>query len=36
MNIGMLDEVLMAHIHPIMIEERMPFVKEKIELIVKI
>ncbi len=36
MNIGMFDEVLMAHIHPIMLEERMPFVKEKIELIVKI
>jgi len=36
MDIGLLDEVLMAHIHPIMLEERMPLVKEKIELIVKI
>jgi predicted nucleotidyltransferase len=36
LDIGMLDEVLMAHIHPLMLEERMPLAKEKIELIVKI
>lgn len=31
---GMLDEVLMAHIHPLMLEERLPIVKEKIEQII--
>lgn len=30
---GLLDEVLMAHIHPLMIEERMPIVEEKITTI---
>jgi hypothetical protein len=28
--VGMLDEVLVAHVHPIMREERIPVVKEKI------
>jgi predicted nucleotidyltransferase len=32
---GLLDEVLSAHIHPLMIEERLPLVKEKINLIVE-
>ena len=32
---GMLKEVLMAHIHPIMMEERMPIVEEKITNILK-
>lgn len=32
---GLLDEVLMAHIHPLMMEERLPLVKEKIEKIVE-
>lgn len=32
-EIGMLDEVLISHIHPIMLEERMPLVLEKINLI---
>ena len=27
---GLLNEVLMAHIHPLMLDERMPLVKEKI------
>lgn len=27
---GMMDEVLVAHIHPLMLEERLPLVKEKI------
>ncbi len=31
---GLLEEVLMTHIHPLMIEERLPLVKEKIEEIV--
>ena len=30
---GLLEEVLLAHIHPLMVEERMPIVLEKIELI---
>ena len=29
-NSGMLDEVLMAHIHPLMLEDRIPIVQEKI------
>lgn len=29
-NKGLLEEVLMAHIHPLMLEERMPIVEEKI------
>jgi len=29
-NKGLLSEVLMAHIHPLMLEERMPIVEEKI------
>ena len=32
---GMLDEVLMAHIHPLMVDERKPIVIEKISAIVK-
>ena len=31
---GFLEEVLMAHIHPLMIAERLPIVEEKIEQIV--
>jgi len=34
-NQGLLDEVLMAHIHPLMLEERLPLVIEKINQIVK-
>lgn len=34
MNMGLLDEVLMAHIHPLMQEERVPLVIEKINRIV--
>ncbi|MBL4587036.1 MAG: hypothetical protein JKX84_08285 [Flavobacteriales bacterium] len=34
-ELGMLDEVLMAHIHPLMIDERKPIVLEKIGEIVK-
>lgn len=30
---GLLDEVLLSHIHPLMLEERMPLVKEKIDSI---
>lgn len=30
---GLLDEVLLSHIHPLMLEERMPVVKEKIDSI---
>ena len=33
---GLLDEVLLAHIHPLMQEERMNMVKEKLEQIMKI
>jgi len=33
---GMLQEVLMAHIHPLMLEERMPIVEEKITQILHI
>jgi hypothetical protein len=33
-NDGLLDEVLMAHIHPLMLEERLPLVIEKINQIV--
>jgi hypothetical protein len=29
----LLDEVLLSHIHPLMLEERMPLVKEKIDSI---
>lgn len=32
---GMLTEVLVAHIHPLMIDERLPIVEEKIAQIVK-
>jgi predicted nucleotidyltransferase len=32
-NKGMMHEVLMAHIHPLMLEERMPIVEEKINQI---
>lgn len=32
---GLLEEVLTAHIHPLMIEERMPIVEDKITQIVK-
>jgi len=32
---GLLPEVLMAHIHPLMIEERLPIVEEKISRILK-
>lgn len=32
-NIGLLQEVLMAHIHPLMLEERMPITEEKITYI---
>jgi len=33
-NKGLLSEVLLAHIHPLMLEERIPVVEEKINLIV--
>lgn len=33
-NMGILVEVLMAHIHPLMVDERMPIVEEKIAQIV--
>lgn len=32
---GLLDEVLLAHIHPLMQEERMELIKEKLEQIMK-
>ena len=32
---GLLNEVLMAHIHPLMLDERMPLVKEKITKILE-
>jgi hypothetical protein len=32
---GMMQEVLIAHIHPLMLEERLPFVEEKITQILK-
>jgi len=32
---GILEEVLMSHIHPIMLEERLPLLEEKIEAILK-
>ena len=32
---GLLDEVLIAHIHPLMIDERMPIVEEKLTQIVE-
>ena len=32
---GLLDEVLLAHIHPLMQEERMVLLKEKLEQIMK-
>jgi hypothetical protein len=32
---GLLEEALVAHIHPIMLTERLPIVKEKISLIIK-
>lgn len=32
---GMLQEVLMAHIHPLMLEERLPIVEEKITQIIQ-
>ena len=31
----LLEEVLMAHVHPLMLEERMPIVIEKIEKIIE-
>lgn len=34
-KIGMLDEVLMSHIHPLMLEERIPLVQEKITQILE-
>jgi hypothetical protein len=34
-DMGLLEEVLMAHVHPLMIEERMPIVIEKIEKIIE-
>ena len=33
-NNGMLQEVLVAHIHPLMIEERLPIVEEKMAQII--
>lgn len=30
-ELGILEEVVMTHIHPLMIEERLPIVLEKIE-----
>lgn len=33
-NIGMLDEVLISHIHPLMMDERLPIVQEKITQII--
>lgn len=35
-HIGMLDEVLISHIHPLMMEERLPIVQEKITQILAI
>lgn len=32
---GLLNEVLMAHIHPLMLEERLPIVQEKIASILE-
>lgn len=32
---GLLDEVLMAHIHPLMLEERLPIINEKIAQILE-
>jgi hypothetical protein len=32
---GILSEVLMAHIHPLMLEERLPLVEEKINQILE-
>jgi hypothetical protein len=32
---GLLQEVLLSHIHPLMLEERMPIVEEKITQIIK-
>jgi hypothetical protein len=32
---GILDEILMAHIHPLVLEERMPILKEKISKVLK-
>ncbi|MFO8000703.1 MAG: nucleotidyl transferase AbiEii/AbiGii toxin family protein [Marinilabilia sp.] len=34
-NKGLLNELLMSHIHPLMLEERMPIVEEKIAQILK-
>ncbi|MFO8000064.1 MAG: hypothetical protein R6U46_02400, partial [Marinilabilia sp.] len=34
-NKGLLNELLMTHIHPLMLEERMPIVEEKIAKILK-
>ncbi len=34
-QLGMLQEVLMAHTHPLMLEERMPIIEEKITQILK-
>jgi len=34
LNKGLLSEVLLAHIHPLMLEERLPVVEEKINLII--
>ncbi len=33
-NEGMMDEVLLSHIHPLMVDERMPIVQEKIDRII--
>jgi len=33
-SLGLLDEILVTHIHPLMLEERLPLVKEKIRLII--
>lgn len=35
-DIGLLNEVMMAHIHPLMIEERLPLVEEKIRQIIQV
>ncbi len=34
-NKGLLSEVIMAHIHPLMIEERMPMMMDKVNKIIK-
>lgn len=34
-DMGLLEEILMAHVHPLMVEERMPIVIEKIEKIIE-